>query len=264
MTKSKSLKFTLATPLFILVSHYLVVFSHEYMHSFMAWFLGAKSNPLSLQYGGTSWLNILLLANIDENVNYNFLLSSGHGYQVALIAFAGVGIANALLYIISLFLLKNPEIKQRIFLYYFLFWFNIMNLGNFYDYVPIRTFVTHGDVYHFVKGLNVSPWIVYFIAGYAVALLIRQFFVKTLISAYIDLKITSITGKVALLSICVFILFGFFGGFFYAFHLGSAAIGEIYYFLSMTSLLAIPGILAACWPTRDWVNHQLEKFKACT
>lgn len=46
------------------------MYPHEYAHSFMAWLLGYKSNPLAITYGGTSWQNLLGLIHIDENVNY--------------------------------------------------------------------------------------------------------------------------------------------------------------------------------------------------
>lgn len=242
----------LITPIFILLSHYLAVFPHEYAHSFMAWILGYKNNPFNLIYGGTSWANLLLLIHIDENVNYQMIYSLGHGFHMALIAFAGPGIANGLLFIASYFLLKNENIKDRHYLYYFLFWFNLMNLGNFYDYVPIRTFSEKmGDTAHFAIGLNISPWWIYAIIGYLVAFLIWQFFTKTMISAFLNLKIKSIATQATIMILCVLILFGFFGlpGFF--------GYGTIPFFLSATSFLAIPGIIVALWPTRKWVAQAL-------
>jgi hypothetical protein len=38
---------------FILLAHYVAVFSHELTHSFVAWVMGYKSNPFNIQYGGT-------------------------------------------------------------------------------------------------------------------------------------------------------------------------------------------------------------------
>jgi len=40
-----------------------------------------------LQYGGTSWQNLLYFANIDEKVDYQTIFNAGHGWHVALIAF---------------------------------------------------------------------------------------------------------------------------------------------------------------------------------
>jgi hypothetical protein len=261
--KTSIFKLVLITPVFILLSHYLVVFPHEYAHSFMAWILGYKNNPFLLNYGGTSWNNLLLLAYIDENVDYLTIYNAGHGYYVALIAFAGPGIANGLLFLVSLYLLNRPRVKQEPYIFYFLFWFNLMTLGNFYDYVPIRTFAQHGDVYAFVKGLNISPWLVYFVIGYLVTYLIWNFFTKTLISAYKNLEINSIAPRAALMIICVCILFGFFGGIIGVL-ISSVFVDytDISHFLSLTSFLMIPGMIIACWPTRLWVQQQLSLYNA--
>lgn len=254
MDSTKKYSLILITPIFILLAHYLAMLPHEYAHSFMAWILGYKSNPLSLTYGGTSWPNLLILANMDENVDYNMIFSAGHGTYVALIAFAGAGIANGSLFILSLWLLNKESIKRRLYLFYFLFLFNLMNLGNFYDYVPIRTFTTHGDAAHFFMGLNISPWWVYIIGGYIVAFLIWHFFTKTMISAFINLNITTPL-RAGLMIICVLILFGFFG------MPGLFGYGDISYFLSATSLLAIPGIIIALWPTRKWIEQSMLNYK---
>jgi len=260
MTKYTHLKLILLTPVFILLSHYLAVFPHEYAHSFTAWLLGYKNNPLALNYGGTGWNNLLLLSNIDENVNYKAIYLAGHGFHVALIAFAGPGIANGLLFILSLYLLKNNTVKKKPYLFYFLFWFNLMNLGNFYDYVPIRTFASHGDMAAIEIGLNISPWWIYIIFGYLVMFLIWQFFTKTLISVFSTLKITSPTLRASLMITCVLILFGFFGGILgILLSANPMSYGLISYFLSITSFVIIPAIIIALWPTREWVKEGLQK-----
>src|SRR3990167_5480682 len=100
----------------------------------MAWILGFKSNPFLLHFGGTSWQNLLLLSHIDENVNYHLIFSSVHPADVSLVAFAGPVIANGSLFLISYFLTKNSKVKQKPFLFYFIFLFNVMNLGNLFDY----------------------------------------------------------------------------------------------------------------------------------
>jgi len=248
-------KLILVTPIFILLAHYLAVFPHEYAHSFMAWFLGFKSNPFILNFGGTSWQNLLLLSHIDENVNYQLIFSSGHSADVSLIAFAGPGIANGSLFLISYFLMKNSKVRQKPFLFYFIFLSNVMNLGNFYDYVPIRTFASVDDVHNFVTGLNISPWFVFIFFGYIIAFLLWQFFSKTLVTAYINLNLTTNTAKASLMILCVFILFGFFGGFLYIYFIGQKVVGDISYFLSATSFLAMPGMIVALWPTRLKVTH---------
>ena len=243
-------KLVLLTPVLVILAHHCAMLPHEYAHSFMAWFLGDKINPLALNYGGTSWLNLLLLADMDENVAYQSIFAAGHSYHVALIAFAGIGIANSLLYVFSLILLSKQSINRRPTIFYFIFLFNLMNIGNFFAYIPIRTLTTHGDVINFVNGLSISAWWVYIIGGYIVAFIIWHFFTKTMIHAFETLNLTSVTSKFNLIIVCVFILFGFYGGLPGI----SGSYGEISYFLSATSLWAIPGIIILLWPTRDWIR----------
>lgn len=245
--KHSPIKLILITPVFILLSHYLSVLLHEYAHSFTAWLLGYKNNPFDLNYGGASLANILLLLHIDQNVDNKIIYSLGHPWHVALIAFSGPGI-NILLFIWSYWLLKKEKVKRNLYLFYFIFFFNLMNLGNIYDYVPIRTFVTQGnmiDVLDIEQGLNISPWWIYIFIGYPLVFLMWQFFTKTLVSAYVNLKITNALLRSGLMIICVCILFGYFGlpGFF--------SHGDVPYFISATSVLAIPGIIIVLWPTRN-------------
>lgn len=252
MNKSTTFKLILVTPIFMLLAHYLAVFPHEYAHSFMAWFLGYKQDPLAIDYGGTSWLNLFLLFHIDEHVNYDLIISQGHLYHMALVAFAGPGIANGLLYLISLYLLARRKVQQNPLLFYFIFWFNFMNLANFYDYVPIRTFSTHGDIAHITAGLGISPWSVYIIAGYLVAFVIWHFFTRTLIRGFIHLKLQTTLSRASLMIVCALPLFGYFG------MAGFIDYGEISHFLSATSFILIPGVIVASWPTRDWVRRQVQ------
>lgn len=257
-SKSSQLKIILLTPVFLLLSHYLAIFPHEYAHSFMAWILGFKNNPLALTYGGTSLNNLFLVSNVDENVDYLSIYNQGHHFAVALIAFAGPGIANGLLFIISYMLLQNQHIQQKANLFYFLFWFNLMNLGNFYDYVPIRTLTSHGDIFNLTTGLNISPWWIFIIVGYLVFYLIWQFFTKTLISVYKILSIKTTAGQASIMIISVLILFGFFGGIIHTMLLSpTKGYGDISNFLSIASFLAISGIIIAAWPTREWVKRSL-------
>ena len=243
------------TPIFLLLSHYLAVFPHEYAHAFTAWLLGYKSNPLALNYGGTSILNILLLINIDQNVNNQLIYAAGHPGYVALIAFAGPAM-NVLLFFISLWLLKLKNIRNHGYIFYFLFFFCLMNLGNIYDYVPIRTFATHGtmvDIVDIERGWNISPWLIYIVVGYLLAFSIWYFFKSTLTQAYVNLNLKNTIERGALMIISVCILFGYFALAGLLRHQG------ISQFLGATSLIAIPGIIIALWPSREWVKRQLKQ-----
>lgn len=255
ISKTSWFKLVLLTPIFILLSHYFTVFLHEYAHAFTAWILGYKHSPFDLNYGGTSLSNLLLLANIDQNVNNNLIYAAGHPDHVALIAFAGPGIIIALFFL-SLWLILSKGIKRYPYLLYFLLFFNLWCAGGTYAYVPVRTFTTHGvmvDVLDIEQALNISPWWIYFFVGYLVMFMIWQFFSKTLISIYVNVDISSTIGRASLMIICVLILFGYCG------LAGFINHGDISHFISVTSIFAIPAIVIALWPTRRWIKEQLNE-----
>jgi|SRR6185437_4199078 len=246
----------LLTPIFILLSHYIAVFIHEYAHAFTAWILGYKDSPFDLNYGGTSLGNLLLLSNIDQNVNNNLIYASGHPGYVAFIAFAGPGII-ILLFFLSSWLIQNKQTKRHPYLLYFLLFFNLWCLGGTYAYVPVRTFTPHGvmvDVLDIEQALHISPWLIYFFVGYLVIFMVWQFFSKNLLSIYANVGISSTTGRVSLMTLCVLILFGYCG------LAGFVNHGEISHFISATSFLSIPGIIFLLWPTKKWINEKLNKI----
>jgi hypothetical protein len=245
-------KLVLLAPIFILLTHHISFFAHEYAHAFTAWLLGFKVNPLMINYGGTNLLNLIFLINVNENVFYDMIFSQGHYYAAALIAFAGIGIGNGSLYVLSLLLLKTKSIKQYPILYFFFFWLNVMNLVNFYDYIPIRTFATHGDMTNLVQGLQISPWMIYIFLGYVIAYLFWIFFTKTLYSAYIYLHLRTTLSRASLLIACVIVIFGYFG------LAGFIGYGEISSFLSATSVIIIPIIVAICWPAASGISAKKE------
>jgi hypothetical protein len=256
ITKSSVFKLILLTPIFILLAHYLVVFVHEYAHAFTAWILGYKNSPFDLNYGGTSLGNLLLLANIDQNVNNQLIYAAGHPGYVALIAFAGPGIIISLFFL-SFWLIQNKKTKRHPYLLYFLLFINLWCLGGTYAYVPVRTFTTHGvmvDVLDIEQALNISPWWIYFFIGYLVLFMMWNFFSNVLISIYAYVGISNTIARASLMIICVLILFGYCG------LAGFVNHGELSHFISATSILAIPGIIVALWPTRKWVKQQLNEI----
>lgn len=243
---SKSIILILLTPIFILLSHYLVVFIHEYTHATAAWILGYKTTPLDIDYGGTSLSNLLLLSHINQDVDNSLIYSLGHPGHVALIAFAGPGII-ILFFFLSFWLIQSMKTKRHPYLLYFLLFFNLWCLGGTYAYVPIRTFTPYGmmvDVLDIQQALHISPWIIYFFVGYLVIFMIWLFFSKSLVSIYAKIDITSTMGRASLMIVCVLILFGYCG------LAGIVNHGEISHFISATSIFAIPGLIVALWPRR--------------
>jgi hypothetical protein len=242
----------------VLLAHYIAVFPHELTHSFVAWALGYKPNPFNIQYGGTGLSNLLLLSGVDENVDYQTIFQQ-NPYHVALIAFAGPGIANGGLFLLSYWLLQQKWIQDRSYFYYFTFWFNLMNIANLFDYIPFRTFTPVNwdtDMSNLERGLNISPWVVYVVGGYLVLFVIWQFFSKTLIESYVYLGLNSLWIRSFLLVSTVLVLFGYFSS------AGLHGYGEISSFLSMTSRWICPAIIVFCWPDRQWVHEKIAVIRA--
>lgn len=115
--------FVVTSLICILLAHYAAVLPHEYAHSFMAFALGYKSDPLVIHFGGTSIGNLVLLININEQVDYAPMFARGDGRAAALTGFAGPGLANGSLYLLSLVLLRWPGVQSNVLLYMLVFWF---------------------------------------------------------------------------------------------------------------------------------------------
>ena len=164
----------------ILLAHYAAVLPHEYAHSFMAFALGYKGDPLVIHFGGTSVGNLISLIDINEQVDYAAMFARGDGTAAALTGFAGPGLANGTLYLLSLFLLRRLSVRRNVFLYMLVFWFNFTNVANFYDYVPIRTFTSDGDIGHITQGLGISPWAALVVLGIPTAIAMWFLFTRTL------------------------------------------------------------------------------------
>lgn len=236
------------TPLFFLVTHAIAYFLHEYCHSFMAWALGYKSNPLALDYGDSSIYNILLLHNVNENVAYA-TIEATEPWLAALIAFVGAGVGNLLLFIVAVLVLRTKKVLSYVWRYFFL-WLVVMNIGNFIAYVPARTFANHGDIYEIMATLNVSPWQIMIAFGYPIIYCIWYFYRKILSENLVLLDL-NYASKVVIHLLITFTLFVFFG---------SAGLGGYGDFAGFTSLLIIytaPLVAIAFWPARKTPEYWL-------
>ena len=222
----------------ILLAHYAAVLPHEFSHSFMAWALGLKSDPFAIDWGGTSLLNILLLIHVDENVDYSTALDAGKNWQVALVAFAGPGLANGGLYLIAR-LMMAKRLMTSPFLVYCLLWFLFMNLANLFDYVPLRTFSPWDDVAHFRLATGVSPWVIYVIGGYAVLAAIIDFYRRSLPVSLDTSGIDLPAPRACLLVVMTTLLFGYFA--IPAFRVPD----EVSHVMGGTSLMLIPIVIWA-------------------
>ena len=236
----------------VLLAHYAAVLPHEYAHSFMAFALGYKSDPLVIHFGGLSAGNLLSLININEQVDYAAMFARGDGPAAALTGFAGPGLANGTMYLVSLFLLRWPSVRRNVWLFMLVFWFNFMNVANFYDYVPIRTFASHGDIGHITQGLGLSSWVALVVLGVPTAVAMWFLFTRTLPQALGRIAPDSPFRRGFIVTLSVVIMFGYFG------LAGFVGYGEPSHTLSALSLCLIPIMLILCWPSRRWMLARVE------
>ena len=218
---------------------------HEYAHSFTAWLLHWKANPLALDYGKVTLNNILTQEDIDENVDYGPIFASGHGAAASLIAVAGVLIGNGLCYLAGLSLYLRMRKLRRPGWAMFFFWLVVMGVGNFLSYVPIRTFTTHADMATTAQGLHASPWLIALVLGVPFAIAIGHFLMKILPNAevYLFPVWPRIQGGLALLT--TYIVFVFFGG------SGIRNYGSTSHWLSVVSaFILFPLISIVCLTTQ--------------
>lgn len=240
MRKSNTILLWL-TPVYIWIAQ-LTAYLHEYGHSFTAWALGFKANPFDIIYGGWGWLNLLFFANIDENVNYVLIDQLGHRHLISLIAFAGPGIVTLPIYLITLCLLRK---KFNSYLYYLIFWINLINLRELWAYVPLRALSATFDIANINYSLNLSPWWIFILISPLVIWAVINFFSSTLQNAYEKLGLFSASSKVILLILAVGYFFALTG-----LQILAANYNSITNILTLASFSAIPFILFLCWPKK--------------
>jgi len=244
MSSRRSVAYWLVFLLLLWFAHALGYLLHEYAHSFTAWALGYKANPLALDYGHLSFQNIALQSDIDENVDYTSIFKAGKGYLVSLVAVAGV-LGNAIFYALSRGLYSVAKKQNRQGLGLFAFLFCLMNVGNFWDYVPVRTFTTRFDMGNVEAGLQISPWWILTVLGIPFSIAIVHFFARLLPDARSFLCCDGSVPGIILTAVSSFTVFVFFGS------AGLHGFGETSHWISVLSVcLLFPLALVLCWPRK--------------
>ncbi len=246
--------FILITVLLLWTLHALAFFPHEYAHSFSAWLLGWKANPLALNYGHLTVSNLLAQFDIDENVNYQPIFAGGHGVQAAIIAAAGMIIGNGFItYTISWWgYYKARKSGSRTWALFF-YWFWVASIGNFIDYVPARTFAPTGDMHTVLQGLHGSPWWLIAFPGIPFALALLHFFFKIAPDALCWLFPASVGRRVVMVLFTALAVFGFYGA------AGMSGGGKVSHLISVVSvygLLPLMTLLGWWLTNRVWLRKQ--------
>ena len=213
MSSLGAIRFGLGLALLLLLAHTTAYFCHEYSHSFVAWILGFKADPLNLDYGHLDLANILFQQEIDERVDYAPIFAAHDEIAAATIALAGIGIGNLVTYIlVQLAFLRGAFARAPRFRS-FLFWFLLIDVANVWSYVPIRTVTTHADIATAVRALAMSPWFFLAFAIVPVLAMMAHFFLRVLpyarASGVLGDDLAERSGASA---VACYILFGIFGG----------------------------------------------------
>lgn len=242
--------------LLVWLAHALGYLLHEYAHSFTAWLLGWKENPLQLNYGHLDLPNLLLQSEIEENVDYAPIFIAGRGALAGVIAGAGILFGNGLFYLLSRRLYSFAAVRGRRLLALFAFLWCLTNLGNLWDYVPVRTFAAHGDMATLASGMKISPWWIVAILGIPFVAAIVHFFARLLPRARCIIFPVQVGAQIALTIICSFALFVFYGS------AGIRGYGAVSHWISVCSCCVLfPVVLALSWPKRHAVPVQLSNHR---
>jgi hypothetical protein len=227
------------------LAHALGYLVHEYAHSFVAWALRYKENPLALNYGHLSFQNLVYLNDIDENVDYDPIFAAGRGPLAALIAVSGVLLGNGLFYLLSRRLYVTAKTYGRRWWAFFMFLFCMMNVGNFISYVPNRTFTNHADMATVERGLNISPWWIAVVLGIPFSVAVWHFFARMLPDAMRFFFPHAKLGQIFMVVLSAYVIFEFFGA------SGFHRYGEISHWISALSVYVLfPLTVVLCWPRR--------------
>jgi hypothetical protein len=202
-----SVFFLLSLIFMIFIAHHAVIYLHEWTHGTFAWITGYKNSPFDIHYG-ERWLTLL---DIDEAVPYKKIFEDGKPAVVALIAIAPT-VLQAIVFLLGLKLLSIQMIQTRKWLFTFLYWFILLELGEFYAYIPIRTFSESGDIFNFRSATGLSPWMIAIPGTLFVIWGIYRFLTVEEPKACSLLNITSKYGHFFFLLGTLVLFFGYYGG----------------------------------------------------
>ena len=221
----------------------LFVIIHEYIHSTTAWLLGAKDNPMIIQWG-----NPVTLAGWDEAVCYSCLFDSGRGTAAAIIA-ASPLIFQAAVFIICLYLMLGDLLLKKRLLFHVVFWVAIINFMELFAYVAMGSFALHGDIGNINHGLGLSPWLLFMVNAPLALAGIYLLFGRALPKVNVVVAEGNLLTKKLILILSAFLFF----------RLGSVFQRMIDLYPDpqwMFGLIGLVGFLLVvylCWPTRRWI-----------
>lgn len=224
-------------------AHAIAFFLHEYAHSFTAWALGWKQNPLALNYAHPTLTVFLVQLGISQNVDEAAIFASGHGVQAAAISAAGAVLGNAILsYSLSRWLYSKARRRGARAWALAAYWLTVTSIGNFIDYVPVRTFIVgtdlDQDMYAVERGFHWSPWTLLALFGVPTALAVFYFFSRIQPKSMAWLFPASRSQRAFTVALTALFLFGFYGA------AGWTGAGQISHRISVFSVCVVAPLVA--------------------
>lgn len=153
------LKYTLLVVATFIVLQVVMVVMHEFSHSTVAWMLGYMRSPLDIVWG-----NPLSLRGWDEGVHYKEFFAPDHHHPAEALIGVSPLIVHAIIVFLGLTVMRKGWMLEKKWLFHVLFWFTLVNFMELFAYITMGSFLPYGDMGHFTRGLDISPWIMY-IAG---------------------------------------------------------------------------------------------------
>jgi hypothetical protein len=222
-------------------AHALVFFAHEYAHSFVAWALGWKHNPLDLDYSKPSLKAFLIQLGINQKVDEATIYAAGRPLDVGLVAMAGMVLGNGIItYPLARLGFRQAMTMERPGWALFAFWVTVASVGNFIDYVPIRTFTgaEGGDMASIEKAFGWSPWLVVLILGLPTLVATIDLFWR-IIPTTLERLFPAAATRYSIAILTTFIVFGFYGA------VGLLEGGAVAHRLSLVSVFVLAPVVAA-------------------
>jgi hypothetical protein len=207
----ENIRFALLTMFLVLLTHAIAFLLHEYSHSFLAWLLGFKANPLALDYGRPTLKNIILLGDVEENVDYKQIVAGGNRIWGGIIALAGAGIGNGLLYFLCFWLTGLRRIRSSRAAIMFLYWLSLMGAANLLSYAPLRVITTHGDMAIAANCFGISTWLLFPFVTAGTLYVMWHFFFRMFPKTYRQVVSGSPNNLVCMIAATSYWYFGFFG-----------------------------------------------------
>jgi hypothetical protein len=208
---NNDIQFAVVTFFLVLLTHAVAFLLHEYSHSFLAWGLGFKANPLALNYGPPTLKNIILLGDVDENVDYDHIITSGNAIWGGVIALAGAGVGNGLLYFLCYWLTSINWIRSRRGIVMFLYWLSLMGAANLLSYAPLRVITDHGDMAIAANCFGISNWLLFPFVTAGTFYVMYHFFFKMFPKVYKQVVSGSANNLIFIIAATSYWYFGFFG-----------------------------------------------------